>query len=64
MGKMVQGNLEGAQALGAYHWTRVYRLEYYGFPGSKSAEVLSRAEPRLVANCELVARRPGLPRSE
>jgi hypothetical protein len=38
--KMVERNLERARALGAYHGTRVYRLEYRGFPGSRSAEMI------------------------
>jgi hypothetical protein len=37
--KLVQRNLERAQALAAYQGTRIYRLEYYGFPGSRSAEM-------------------------
>lgn len=38
--KLVQRNLERAQALAAYHGTRIYRLEYGGFPGSRSAEMI------------------------
>jgi hypothetical protein len=38
--KMVERNLERARALGAYQGTRVYRLEYRGFPGSRSAEMI------------------------
>jgi hypothetical protein len=37
---LVQRNLERARALGAYQGTRVYRLEYRGFPGSRSAEMV------------------------
>ena len=37
--KLVQRNLERAQALAAYQGTRIYRLEYRGFPGSRSAEM-------------------------
>jgi hypothetical protein len=36
---LVRRNLERARALGAYQGTRVYRLEYRGFPGSRSAEM-------------------------
>jgi len=36
---MVRRNLERAQALGSYKGTRVYRLEYRGFPSSRSAEI-------------------------
>ena len=38
--KLVQRNLERARALAAYQGTRIYRLEYHGFPGSKSAEMI------------------------
>jgi hypothetical protein len=37
--KLVQRNLERAQALAAYQGTRVYRLEHRGFPGSRTAEM-------------------------
>src|SRR5678810_1124426 len=36
---LVRRNSERARALGAYHGTRIYRLEYHGFPGSRSAEM-------------------------
>ena len=38
--KLIQRNLERAQALAAYQGTRVYRLEHHGFPGSRSAEMI------------------------
>src|ERR1700757_4692797 len=38
--KLVQRNLERAQALAAYQGTRVYRLEHHGFPGFRSAEMI------------------------
>jgi len=38
--KLVQKNLERAQALSAYEGTRIYRLEYRGFPSSGSAEMI------------------------
>ena len=37
---LVERNLERARALGAYQGTRVYRLDYHGFPGSRSAEMI------------------------
>jgi hypothetical protein len=37
---LVQRNLERARALNAYQGTRVYRLDYRGFPGSRSAEMI------------------------
>ncbi|MGH9501971.1 MAG: hypothetical protein ACRD20_03880 [Terriglobales bacterium] len=36
---MVRRNLERAHALGAYQGTRIYRLDYSGFLGSRSAEM-------------------------
>ena len=33
-------NLERAQALHAYQGTRIYRVEYRGFPGTRSAEMV------------------------
>jgi hypothetical protein len=38
--RMVRKNLERSQALGAYQSTRIYRLEYHGFPGSRTAEMI------------------------
>ncbi|HWY04274.1 MAG TPA: hypothetical protein VNX60_11430 [Candidatus Acidoferrum sp.] len=38
--RMVEKNLQRARALAAYQGTRVYRLEYRGFLGSKSAEIV------------------------
>jgi len=37
---LVRRNLERAQGLSAFQGTRVYRLEYSGFPGSRSAEMI------------------------
>jgi len=37
--RMVERNLERARALGAYQGTRIYRLEYRGFPSSRSADM-------------------------
>lgn len=36
---LVRNNLERAQALGSYKATRIYRLDYRGFPSSRSAQV-------------------------
>ena len=38
--RMVEKNLTRARALAAYQGTRVYRLEYSGFLGSRSAEIV------------------------
>ena len=37
---LVRMNLERARALQGYQSTRIYRLEYKGFPGGRSAEVV------------------------
>jgi hypothetical protein len=37
---LVERNLDRARALGAYQGTRIYRLDYHGFPGSRSAEMI------------------------
>jgi len=37
--RLVQRNLERARALTAYEGTRIYRLEYHGFPSARSAEM-------------------------
>jgi len=37
---LVRMNLQRAQALQAYESTRIYRLEYKGFPGGRSAEIV------------------------
>ncbi len=37
---LVQMNLRRAQALQAYQGTRTYRVEYHGFPGARSAEMV------------------------
>jgi hypothetical protein len=37
---LVQMNLHRVQALRGYQGTRTYRLEYHGFPGTRSAEMV------------------------
>lgn len=37
---LVQMNLHRVQALHAYQGTRTYRVEYHGFPGTRSAEMV------------------------
>jgi outer membrane lipoprotein-sorting protein len=44
--KLVDRNLQRARALSGYQGTRVYRLEYRGFPGSRSAEIVVDVEYR------------------
>lgn len=50
--KLVQRNLERAHALAAYQGTRVYRLEYQGFPGPRSAEMTVAVKYRSPASKE------------
>jgi hypothetical protein len=38
--KLVQRNLDRARALRAYEGNRIYRLEYRGFPGFRTAEMV------------------------
>jgi hypothetical protein len=38
--RLIAMNLRRAQALHTYHGTRIYRLEYRGFPSSRSAEMV------------------------
>ena len=54
--KMVERNQERAQALAAYQGTRVYRLEYRGFPGARSAEVTVAVEYRFPGTKEFRVR--------
>ena len=44
--RLVQRNDERARALTAYEGTRIYRLEYHGFPGGRSAEMTVKVEYR------------------
>jgi len=41
---LTRRNLERAQALPAYRSTRIYRVEYRGFPGARSAELVVEAK--------------------
>src|SRR3984885_5582876 len=43
---LTQMNTARAQALHAYESTRVYRLEYKGFPGGRSAEMVVKVKYR------------------
>jgi hypothetical protein len=52
--KLIQRNLERARALAAYQGTRVYRLEYEGFPGSRSAEMTVAVKYRFPAAKEFI----------
>src|ERR1051326_8722418 len=49
---MVRMNLERAQALLAYQATRVYRLEYKGFPGGRAAGMVVKVKYRAPATKE------------
>jgi hypothetical protein len=54
--RLVQRNLERARALESYQGTRVYRLEYHGFPGSRSAEMVVDAKYRAPGTKEFTVR--------
>ena len=54
--KMILKNLERARALEAYSGTRVYRLEYRGFPASRSAEITVDVRYRSPATKEFSIR--------
>jgi hypothetical protein len=54
--RMVERNLERARALGAYQGTRVYRLEYHGFPGSRSAEMIVEMKYRAPGTKDFTVR--------
>jgi hypothetical protein len=49
---LVEMNLRRAQALHTYHGTRIYRLEYRGFPSSRSAEMVVDVKYRAPATKE------------
>jgi hypothetical protein len=53
---LVHRNLERARALGAYQGTRVYHLEYRGFPGSRSAEMTVEMKYRSPGTKEFTTR--------
>jgi len=49
---LVRMNLERARALLAYQATRVYRLEYKGFPGGRTAEMVVKVQYQAPATKE------------
>ena len=53
---LVQRNLERARALRAYQGTRTYRLEYRGFPGSRTAEMIVDVKYESPATKEFTVR--------
>ena len=53
---LVHKNSERASALGAYEGTRIYRLEYHGFPGSRSAEMIVDVKYRSPETKEFIVR--------
>ena len=54
--RMVERNLERARALAAYQGTRVYRLEYRGFLGDRTAEMIVDVKYRSPATKEFSVR--------
>jgi len=53
---LVRKNLERAHALTAYRGTRTYRLEYRGFPGSRTAEMVVDIDYKAPASKEFTVR--------
>ena len=53
---LVQKNLERAQALMSYEGTRIYRLDYHGFPGARSAEMVVDVKYQSPASKEFTIR--------
>src|SRR6266550_433047 len=53
---LVQKNFERAQALVSYGGTRIYRLEYHGFPGSRDAEMVVDVKYQSPATKEFTVR--------
>jgi hypothetical protein len=53
---LVQKNFERAQALTSYEGTRIYRLEYHGFPGSRDAEMIVDVKYQSPATKEFTVR--------
>jgi len=53
---LVRRNLERSRALESYKGTRVYRLEYRGFPSSRSAEITVDVQYRSPATKEFSIR--------
>jgi hypothetical protein len=54
--QMVRRNLERAQTLRAYRGTRTYRLEYRGFPGNRSAEMVVDVKYQFPGTKEFIVR--------
>src|SRR6476620_72674 len=53
---LVQKNFERAQALTSYQGTRIYRLEYHGFPSSRDAEMIVDVKYQAPATKEFTVR--------
>lgn len=54
--RLVAMNLRRAQALQSYRGTRTYRVEYRGFPGTRSAEMVVDVKYRAPATKEFTIR--------
>jgi hypothetical protein len=54
--KLVGRNLDRAQALHAYQGTRIYRVEYRGFPGPRDAEMVVDVKYRAPGTKEFTIR--------
>jgi hypothetical protein len=54
--EMIRRNLQRAEALAAFQATRIYRLEYHGFPGSRNAEMVVDVKYKAPATKEFTVR--------
>jgi hypothetical protein len=54
--EMIRRNLQRAEALSGFEATRIYRLEYHGFPGSRSAEMVVDVKYKSPATKEFTVR--------
>ncbi len=52
--EMIRRNLQRAEALAAFQATRIYRLEYRGFPGSRNAEMVVDVKYKAPATKEFI----------
>jgi hypothetical protein len=56
VGNLVRRNLERSRALAAYRGTRTYRLEYHGFPGTRTAEMVVDVDYKAPSTKEFTVR--------
>jgi outer membrane lipoprotein-sorting protein len=54
--EMIRRNLQRSEALNGFEATRIYRIEYHGFPGSRSAEMVVDVKYKSPATKEFIVR--------